>query len=364
MACLRSLLGSSWPADRLRVILVDNASSDDVVTRVRTELPAVEVLENDENVGFGAGCNRGIRALPDVDLVALVNNDATVDPEWLRPLVDALDADPGVGAACPKILFAGAVPRDRAPQPDHRAAGRGDDRDLGVLIAGARVDGVDVWRRVQLVDGTWGVEPGHVDGAAWTRAEARLHVPAPDTPSASTTVPAPLRRRARARWSSARVTPWWCTPSDASPPGTTCRAGGPTIRVVNNVGTELTARRVRRRPRLPRPRRRSLRRTRRRVRVVRWRRCCCARAYLDDVGLFDEGLFLYYEDLELAWRGAKRGWRYRYVPDSVVHHVHTASSVTGFGVQALLRRAQPPPGAGARTAHPATPHAPRHGRCS
>ena len=38
--------------------------------------------------------------------------------------------------------------------------------------------------------------------------------------------------------------------------------------------------------------------------------------YLDDVGLFDERLFLYYEDLELSLRGAKRGWRYRYEPRS------------------------------------------------
>jgi GT2 family glycosyltransferase len=52
-------------------------------------------------------------------------------------------------------------------------------------------------------------------------------------------------------------------------------------------------------------------------------------AYLDDVGLFDERLFMYYEDLELAWRGAARGWRYRYVPASVVHHVHAASSGRG-----------------------------------
>ena len=51
--------------------------------------------------------------------------------------------------------------------------------------------------------------------------------------------------------------------------------------------------------------------------------------YLDDVGLFDEDLFLYYEDLELAWRGSSRGWRYRYVPTSVAHHVHAASSVSG-----------------------------------
>jgi GT2 family glycosyltransferase len=47
--------------------------------------------------------------------------------------------------------------------------------------------------------------------------------------------------------------------------------------------------------------------------------------YLADVGRFDERLFLYYEDLELSWRGRERGWRYRYVPASVVRHVHAAT---------------------------------------
>jgi len=50
------------------------------------------------------------------------------------------------------------------------------------------------------------------------------------------------------------------------------------------------------------------------------------RRYLDEVGLFDERLFLYAEDTDLAWRGARQGWRYRYVPTSVVRHLHRASS--------------------------------------
>lgn len=49
-------------------------------------------------------------------------------------------------------------------------------------------------------------------------------------------------------------------------------------------------------------------------------------AYLDEIGLFDERLFLYAEDADLSWRGRRRGWRYRYVPTSVVRHVHRASS--------------------------------------
>ncbi|MGH8986189.1 MAG: glycosyltransferase family 2 protein, partial [Acidimicrobiia bacterium] len=51
--------------------------------------------------------------------------------------------------------------------------------------------------------------------------------------------------------------------------------------------------------------------------------------YLETAGLFDERLFLYYEDLELSWRGLDHGWRHRYVPKSVVRHLHSATTVEG-----------------------------------
>ena len=50
------------------------------------------------------------------------------------------------------------------------------------------------------------------------------------------------------------------------------------------------------------------------------------RAALDDVGLLDESLFMYYEDTELAWRLRRRGWRVEYAADAVVVHDHSASS--------------------------------------
>ena len=51
--------------------------------------------------------------------------------------------------------------------------------------------------------------------------------------------------------------------------------------------------------------------------------------YLHDVGLFDERFFAYYEDTDLAWRGRAAGWRYRYVPASVLRHQHATTSVEG-----------------------------------
>ena len=147
LECLRSVVRTDWPGGQLHVVLVDNASTDGVVARVRSELPVVEIVELDANRGFGAGCNAGIRALGAVDFVALVNNDATVDPGWLVPLVEALDADADLGAACPKILFAGRF-RDVELRSATSRRGFGDRRDLGAFVSGAGVNDDDVWSRV------------------------------------------------------------------------------------------------------------------------------------------------------------------------------------------------------------------------
>ena len=51
-----------------------------------------------------------------------------------------------------------------------------------------------------------------------------------------------------------------------------------------------------------------------------------ASAFLDETRGFDESYFLYYEDVDLARRGAERGWMYRCVPHSVVWHRVSAST--------------------------------------
>jgi GT2 family glycosyltransferase len=65
--------------------------------------------------------------------------------------------------------------------------------------------------------------------------------------------------------------------------------------------------------------------------VFAW--CGCAvllsTRYLREVGAFDDRFFMYYEDTDLSWRGRLAGWRYLYVPTSIVRHVHAASSREG-----------------------------------
>jgi GT2 family glycosyltransferase len=326
LECLRSILATDWPRGDLRVVLVDNASSDDVVETVRRDLPQVEVIVSPVNRGFGAGCNLGFAALTNVDAVSLVNPDATVEPGWLRPLRDALEQDARVGAACPKILYAGRFVEVTLRTTTSRR-GRGDSRNLGVLVSGARVDDADVWRRVQLVDGFWGPEPASGEVLAqWSAEQATLRLPvgSPDQHRATLLVSAEHTARlevsagGRVAEHAVGVLPQWVDAPIAGTP----------FDVVNNAGTVLTPD--------------GYGADRRRfdpddgsddtpTDVFAWSggAVLLRREYLDDVGRFDERFFLYYEDLDLAWRGAERGWRYRYVPESVVRHIHAASTVEG-----------------------------------
>ncbi len=206
--CVEHLLATEWTGS-LEVVVVDNGSTDGSTDRWTERHSNVRLVETGANLGYAGGMNRGLVELGDLDAVALVNSDAFVDPGWLTPLAAALDADPKVGAASPKILLA-------EPDDDGRAVINNVGNELG-----------PTW---ELHDRGY----GEVDRGQYDREE--------DV------------------WG-------WC-------------------------GAAVLLR----------------------------------RHYLDEVGHFDERLFLYAEDADLAWRGAKRGWRYRYVPTSVVRHLHRASS--------------------------------------
>jgi hypothetical protein len=129
------------------------------------------------NLGF-PGNNVAMRDLDDVDHVALVNNDAFVEPDWLAPLVAELEGDPELGAACPRIVFADRFLVLTITSPTFRP-GTGDGRALGVRLSGVEVDGADAWRDAQRVQGFWGLEHGGGDEVQfeWTQAEALVRVP-------------------------------------------------------------------------------------------------------------------------------------------------------------------------------------------
>ncbi|HUQ40260.1 MAG TPA: glycosyltransferase [Acidimicrobiales bacterium] len=103
IACLGAFDGIDWPGDRLELIVVDNASGDDSVERIRRAFPHVTIVESEVNTGFAGGCNLGADAATG-QYLAFVNNDARPDPGFIREAVAVLDRDLSIGCVASKVL--------------------------------------------------------------------------------------------------------------------------------------------------------------------------------------------------------------------------------------------------------------------
>lgn len=85
-----------------RIVVVDNASADGSVAAIRAADPDVHVITLDENVGFGAGVNRGAAEVAEPFLLVL-NPDVEVEPGSTKVLLDALAGDADLALVGPRI---------------------------------------------------------------------------------------------------------------------------------------------------------------------------------------------------------------------------------------------------------------------
>jgi len=338
--CVDSLLATEWPADRLEVLVVDNGSVDGIAERLKADYPRVRVLEPFANLGFAAGCNLGIRATGDYDHVALINNDTVVTPGWLAPMVERLrlgaPEGPGssgrVGAVAAKMVFYDRFYDIGFEVPGADRPFKKEPRRLGARVTAVHLDGVPVDRdRLGSDEGFHAPEaPFANEGeevAYWSGARGSLRIRAVEGEH-PTTVRLRLRaaKRQPARITSAGVTldvvldtqpRWFELPLEPEP-----------LDIIQNVGSGLFNGTYGGDLGFHEPDRGQYDEP---TEVFAW--CGGAvlfdRAYLDEVGLFDDRFFLYYEDTDLSWRGRLAGWTYWYEPRAVVRHKHAQSSGLG-----------------------------------
>jgi GT2 family glycosyltransferase len=102
--CLASLSHSTY--NNLRILVVDNGSTDGSPELISSEFPMIEQIHNTENLGFARGYNLGMKHALNAgaDFIFIINNDATVAPETISNLIQY--SGPKTGIIAPLINYA------------------------------------------------------------------------------------------------------------------------------------------------------------------------------------------------------------------------------------------------------------------
>ncbi len=340
-ACLASLRRENYPFERFEAVLVDNASVDGSVELVREQFPWVKVICNEANLGFGRANNVAIRQTSG-DYVALLNNDAVATEDWLRELVRVAERDLRIGICTSKILFL----HDRLPltitvEPAWFSPAYG--RELGVRLYEVELE--EGQSRLEYLVGFFGEE---MDGARrfrWTQEKALLGLPVrwedkdkdlklklvfsaphPGEKPVRLALSVAGKEVAAREVSGGKVVEW-----PLAIPQELVKAAVPVIQnagsvVFTNGGGRDRGAYVRGCQQFNEE---DIGQYEREEEV--FAACGAAalfrRSMLEEVGLFDEDFFMYYEDTDLSWRARLRGWKVMYVPGAVVRHLHCGTSV-------------------------------------
>ena len=104
---LRDSIESVWAQTEqdFELIVIDNGSTDESLDIARSYCgrDRYTLIENAGNTGFSHAVNQGI-AIAKGEYMALFNNDAFAEPDWLAELIKTADADPKIFAVSSLML--------------------------------------------------------------------------------------------------------------------------------------------------------------------------------------------------------------------------------------------------------------------
>ncbi len=105
LKCLRCLMMTNYGI--IKIVVVDNGSSDGSVEAVERFFPSVKVISNSHNAGVAGGRNIGlnwIRANIAPTYIIFLDNDTQVEPAAVGSLIEVADRDPSIGLVAPKAF--------------------------------------------------------------------------------------------------------------------------------------------------------------------------------------------------------------------------------------------------------------------
>ncbi len=103
LACLASLSKSTY--SQIKVIVLDNSSTDGSVEAIRYAFPDAQIINLAENLGYAGNNNVGIEEAikQGADWVLVLNEDTILDPDCLAELVKVGEGDPQIGIVGPMV---------------------------------------------------------------------------------------------------------------------------------------------------------------------------------------------------------------------------------------------------------------------
>ncbi len=100
--CISSLNNLNYP--KFEIIIVDNNSTDRSVELIEKNFQNVILVKNSDNLGFAGACNAGIK-VANGEVIALFNNDAYANSDWLWKLVGTLFENEKIAIAGGPIFY-------------------------------------------------------------------------------------------------------------------------------------------------------------------------------------------------------------------------------------------------------------------
>jgi len=103
--CLKSLENNDiiTSSQNAQWIIVDNASSDGSIEQAVKLYPNINLIKNNDNLGFAKACNQAIK-ISNADYLLFINTDTEIQQNAISKLYDCITSDQSIGVVGPRLI--------------------------------------------------------------------------------------------------------------------------------------------------------------------------------------------------------------------------------------------------------------------